>query len=326
MKKIILLVLLAINLINEAEAVDGVLEINQTCATQLGCFSGDSAGYPITISLSGAKSYRLTSDLILPDENTNGVLIQSSDITLDLNGFSIISVACYSTLSDCTASAGSGFGVSMNSTAVKGVTIKNGGIIGMGGRGLSIIGTHAHLENLQVRWNREIGMIVNPDSIVINNIVNNNGGNGISAGNNSIIKGNNVSFNSSIGISCGKSCLIRENNSHNNGSTGISASTASIIDKNNTHDNTGDGISTSKGGNITNNVSYQNGDDGISVASFDGGNVRNNIVHSNTGFGIRFVATINPYSQNTIINNTGGTVNQGFDMGDNFCETNKVCP
>ena len=32
-----------------AYAVDGVAEINETCAVQTGCLSGDTAGYPVTI-------------------------------------------------------------------------------------------------------------------------------------------------------------------------------------------------------------------------------------------------------------------------------------
>ena len=307
-------------------AVDGVLEINHTCATQLGCFSGDSAGYPVVINSSAAKSYRLTSDLIIPDVNTNGISIQSSNITLDLNGFSLISVACFDTLADCTAASGTGFGISMSNTGVKGTTIKNGSVIGMGRRGLSIIGHHSRLENLNVRWNREIGIIVNPNSIVLNNNVSNNGGTGISASDNTIIKGNIVSFNTSTGINCGLNCIIRENDSHNNGSTGISGSTGSLIDKNNVHNNSSNGIFASRGSNVINNVSFQNGGDGILVASFDGSKVQNNMVHSNTGFGLRLSSGNHAYSQNTIINNTGGTVSQGFDMGDNFCETNKVCP
>ena len=32
-----------------AVADDGVAEINQTCATMTGCFSGDTPGWPVTI-------------------------------------------------------------------------------------------------------------------------------------------------------------------------------------------------------------------------------------------------------------------------------------
>ena len=54
-----------------AIASDGVLEINQTCAVQTGCFSGDVAGFPVTISTSGSYLSRpprqLThSDLEIP--------------------------------------------------------------------------------------------------------------------------------------------------------------------------------------------------------------------------------------------------------------------
>ena len=44
-----------------ALAVDGVLEINQVCADKTGCFSGDAAGFPVTIGTAG--SYRLTGNL-----------------------------------------------------------------------------------------------------------------------------------------------------------------------------------------------------------------------------------------------------------------------
>ena len=56
-----LIALLLLALAGPALAVDGVVEINQTCAVQTGCFSGDTAGYPVTITQPG--SYRLTSNL-----------------------------------------------------------------------------------------------------------------------------------------------------------------------------------------------------------------------------------------------------------------------
>jgi len=42
--------LLVLFLAMPARASDGVLEINQTCAIQTGCFAGDTAGFPVTIS------------------------------------------------------------------------------------------------------------------------------------------------------------------------------------------------------------------------------------------------------------------------------------
>lgn len=55
------LLTLIVTFATPAFAVDGVLEINQTCAVQTGCFSGDTPGFPVTINATG--SYRLTSNL-----------------------------------------------------------------------------------------------------------------------------------------------------------------------------------------------------------------------------------------------------------------------
>ncbi len=80
-----LLLLLAVA--HPAFASDGVSEINQTGATQTGCFSGDTTGFPVTITTPG--SYRLTSRIVLPNENTDGIVVSTSSVTLDLNGFEI---------------------------------------------------------------------------------------------------------------------------------------------------------------------------------------------------------------------------------------------
>ena len=92
--------LLLLALAGPALATDGVAEINHTCAAQTGCFSGDSAGYPVTITQPG--SYRLTSNLIVPDENTSGILVSTSDVGIDLNNFAIIRSGCKGRTTNCT--------------------------------------------------------------------------------------------------------------------------------------------------------------------------------------------------------------------------------
>jgi len=44
-----LIPLLLLALVRPTLAVDGVLEINQTCATHTGCFAGDTPGFPVGI-------------------------------------------------------------------------------------------------------------------------------------------------------------------------------------------------------------------------------------------------------------------------------------
>jgi hypothetical protein len=91
----------------------GVLEINQTCAVETGCFAGDLAGYPITIGASG--SYQLTGNLTLPGENTTGIEVQAPYVDLDLGGFAIQGPTTCATTGDPPRTAcspvGVGFGI-----------------------------------------------------------------------------------------------------------------------------------------------------------------------------------------------------------------------
>ena len=67
-------------------AGEGALEINQTCALYKGCFAGDEAGFPVTITEPG--SYILTSSLEVT-RNADGIFIDGDTATLDLNGFGL---------------------------------------------------------------------------------------------------------------------------------------------------------------------------------------------------------------------------------------------
>ena len=76
-----------------AYAVDGVILIDQNRALAGNVTPGDAPGFPITISQRG--SYRLLGILSVPT-NTNAIELTVSDVTIDLNGFSIMSVASVS--------------------------------------------------------------------------------------------------------------------------------------------------------------------------------------------------------------------------------------
>lgn len=90
-----------------AFAVDGVVLINQSTVTAAG-------GFPYTISQAG--SYKLSGNLLVPN-GVQGIVISASNVTLDLNGFSITSV-------DGT---GETFMVAVSPlVAQKGVTVRNG--------------------------------------------------------------------------------------------------------------------------------------------------------------------------------------------------------
>jgi len=43
------------------------VDFNQMCALNGGCFSGGPAGFPVVIDGTAGRSYRLTSDPVVPD-------------------------------------------------------------------------------------------------------------------------------------------------------------------------------------------------------------------------------------------------------------------
>ena len=215
-------------------ASDGVIEINHTCATELGCFSGDAVDYPVLIDGSAGSSYKLTSDLIVPADS-GGISVIAQNISLDLNGFSIISAACNTpsaTISCRPPTSTDGRdGINLD-FGFEGFSVKNGSVIGMGANGILIFGESSTVTNIKARWNANAGIITFSSSIVTRNISTENGHHGIATGPYSIIKDNTVRSNLATGISCTTSSMIINNNVSGYHATGISAGNYSNIRQN----------------------------------------------------------------------------------------------
>src|SRR5579864_8438701 len=111
MKTIALFVSAALLLSLPLVAVDGVTLINQSTVNAAG-------GFPYLINQPG--SYRLSSDLIVPNTAAIGLFLQNATVTLDLNGFTI---SCAS----CTAKGNFGIGIFVQGSIA---TILNGTITG----------------------------------------------------------------------------------------------------------------------------------------------------------------------------------------------------
>lgn len=106
-----------------ARAVDGVVLIDQNRALAGAVTPGDAPGFPITISLPG--SYRLASNLT-PPLYKNAIEVTAANVTIDLNGFSLIAqprtdACCFD------------IGVLQTGPGAKGLTIYNGSIVGFAG-------------------------------------------------------------------------------------------------------------------------------------------------------------------------------------------------
>ena len=142
-------------------AVDGVVLINQSQALAGNITPGDAPGFPVTISQSG--SYRLTGNLIVPDANTTAIQIAAENVTLDLNGFSIIGPSvCTSSPTTCPA-PGRGIGVLAGSDQTFGprnVRVQNGTVRGMGLQGIVMTGEGSFVERVNADSNAGGGMVV----------------------------------------------------------------------------------------------------------------------------------------------------------------------
>ena len=105
-------------------AVDGVVLINQSTVMAAG-------GFPYIINQSG--SYKLSGNLIVQQTGTSAIMIAASNVTLDLNGFTIQGPPQTCNGSICTPV----YGIAAPSIQTN-ITVRNGSIVGFGSR-LSLI-------------------------------------------------------------------------------------------------------------------------------------------------------------------------------------------
>lgn len=315
------LLLLAAGLAGKpAHAVDGVVEINETCAVQTGCFSGDAPGYPITIDGSAGRSYRLTSGLVVPDENTDGIQLNTNGISIDLNGFEIARTGCAASTSDCTPPSGSGIGISGQSS--RGSSARNGSVIGMGSYGV-YLGQHAVIVDIRARWNRLSGIRGSNASSIQRCTSFQNGTDGISVGLASTVSDSTAHQNDLDGFSVGTGATVSRTASYLNGRHGYNMAAGITFEGNTSWGNSSKGVYVVGGATITGNTIYQNGSDGIDASG--GSLVAGNVIRDNaSSWGLRLDAG-SVYRDNVISDNQF-TVNGGINRGGNVCDGTPTCP
>lgn len=128
-----------------ALASDGVHEINQVCAVNTGCFAGDTPGFPVTIA--GAGSYRLTSDLLVTTD-VGGIVVGANDVSIDLNGFLIDGPSLCAPIA-CPTGSSDGIGASGAFVGQR-VRVRNGTVTGFSGACVSL-STLAHVSDLSIQ-------------------------------------------------------------------------------------------------------------------------------------------------------------------------------
>lgn len=186
---------------------------------------------PVVISSSG--SYYLAENILaLPSQDA--IQITTGNVTLDLNGFSIIG----------NTDTGSNNGIAVTANR-HGITIKNGTISPfLFGDGISAFAS----DNLVVQNVRVIGNV-----------------RGIIAGQSAHIVDCIVSNNLNDGITVGDHCIVARCQAIGNGGAGIRTVTGAIVTACTAMDNGGDGIRTGTGSTVRGCNARNNTSDGITA-------------------------------------------------------------
>lgn len=240
-------------------AGEGKLEINQTCAENGGCFSGDDAGFPVEITESG--SYVLTSDLEVPAD-TDAITLHSSasSTVIELNGFAVRGPeSCSGTpVTGCTGS-GQGDGIS---GSLASAVVRNGQITGMADEGV-YLGDQSRLVDLMVSENGDQGIQIGDGSAVRNVELIRNGGSGMNAGRGTVIVNARASGNALDGMNAGNESVVSESTARNNGYNGIGVNFNAIVREVAAADNGRIGIDSGEGGRVEDSTATRNNSDGI---------------------------------------------------------------
>ncbi|MCB1865760.1 MAG: right-handed parallel beta-helix repeat-containing protein [Chromatiales bacterium] len=240
-----------ISLAGTASAVDGVIEINQARALAGGVTAGDTPGFPVTISAQG--SYRLTSNLATGSRDVTALLVEADYVSVDLNGFTI---ACSFDPSPPTACTDPGVGRGVDAADRRGVSVSNGIVRDMGGRGI-YLGEIGDVTRVKATGNGLEGIVIGSAGQIEKCIAFNNGFHGMSAGNGLIT--NSIAWNNKgygIGVTGG---VVMGNSAYLNETNGISASGAMVIG-NRASSNGGFGLTLSVDTGYTQNVMVGNND------------------------------------------------------------------
>jgi len=202
-----------------ASAGDGQSEINQTCAVQTGCFAGDTAGFPVTITTPG--SYRLTGNLAVTTD-VDGIRITASYVTLNLAGFEISGTnACTGTGGTLSCGTGTGSGVLATSDPT-GITVRNGTVRNHPRFGVGLEGKGHRIEGVTARHSGDHGIVADPRSSCRSCVAIENGGDGIRLNSAAIVESSTASGNAGEGIKLrGSGGVVNGCNSSTNGGNGI---------------------------------------------------------------------------------------------------------
>jgi Right handed beta helix region len=190
----------------------------------------DIAELPYTITEPG--SYVVVANLTLTDLDTDGITIETDNVTIDLNGHTLTGPG----KSPLTTRDG------IHCDGYENIVVANGTAREFGDQGIGFLGASAcQVSRVHGLSNGRDGIIVGYNSIVSDCISRDNGGYGIRAGEGSLIRNNVVRNNTSTGIYAETGSAIMGNTVRDSGVRGINGQ-YSLISNNASTSNSSDNI------------------------------------------------------------------------------------
>ncbi|MEM6398382.1 MAG: right-handed parallel beta-helix repeat-containing protein [Bacteroidota bacterium] len=281
---------------------------------RFGSFSGRNTAYGID----EPGSYYLTSNIVVPQNNRIGVYIDSDNVTLDLNGYSVIGTQ---------ANDGSGTDGIRIQGGRNNVTIKNGMVTGWGEAGIRGFATeNCLIQDIVSSSNGSRGFDMGENSVLIECSAFGNGGNGFegqngcnfircTAGGNTFdgfasrngsqFVNCNAYSNGVAGIDANSDITVLGCVASNNGDNGIDVIGNGLVQNCVAYDNSGDGINVSFSSRVAFCMAANNSEDGIQLRS-GGAVVYGCVAHNNDEAGIN---ASSGGGSRTLIENNGVTDN-----------------
>ncbi len=272
--------------------------------------------------ISQPGSYYLTGNLTV-STTKHGISIETDNVTLDLNGFAIIS----------NAASGSGIGVNVPTGRVN-LCVRNGTIRGWRSHGVGAINASSSiLERLRAINNTGNGLMISNESAVRDCVMTGNGGDGLFSGDRVLVSGCVADINSGSGLNLRDDvhvtdCLV----SRGFGATaGILVGTRSTVSRCTANRNAGNGIQTGQETTVADCVASFNGSHGIVgpglcnivrnnctsnlasgiVVTGGGGRIDGNNCWNNLSFGF----SLGPLANLVIRNSAGGQGSNNYKFG-----------
>ena len=212
--------------------------------------------FPVVISQPG--SYQLIGNLTVPTA-VPAIQIDASNVTLDLNGFTVQAGTASGTLAS---------GINATNTSQRNITVKNGVVHGFNGSGVNLSGSGHVVTDVKAEGNALHGIQVFVGSIVERCTVTGNGLHGITTDTSCAIKDNVCTGNGSDGIHVRQSGTVLQNTCNGNGADGIVTEGGSTAIQNNCSGNAGNGIACVGSNNsIVDNTCLQKEVGGINLGS-----------------------------------------------------------